>query len=527
MGPLETSKTLPPSIHRFFHAVAAAEREWPWLLAACTAALLAGTILLDFKRPFWNDELFTFYISRQPTLHDVWRTLLTGAEQVPPSFFAIVRSFTSVLGENKVGYRLPETLGFVVMSVSAFFFVRRRTSTYFGLVAFMFPSLTAAYYYAYEARAYGVVMGFSGLAVIFWQAAAEGRHRPLSLIGLMLSLACAVSCHYYAILIFFPFVVSEIVRLLGSKRADIAMYSAIAAAVFPFVLFLPLIRAASGYSSKFWAKPQWSMVFSFYENLLSPAGLALLLIALLAGLSVWLHSTLKRESQPGPHIPAHELALAAGFTLIPLIAIVSAKFMTGAFTARYATYSVFGLSILLAWSLAWVGRRSYLLGSAAVAVCVSCWLVMAVRQYRQFQADAAGEVQTFNFLESQGPGTPVVIASPHLFFVLSHKAAIEGRGHFTYLADVPLAVQYTETDTVERGLLVLRDLAPIDVQDFHHFAATHRRFLVYGFPDPYGWVLQETIRTGRPVSVRARNGDSLLYEVGSRGPTGLASTTVP
>src|SRR6478672_5018373 len=141
-------------------ALAAVEQRWPYPLALLSVFFLAFNILLDAKRPLSNDELFTFYISRQPTLHDVWNALLTGAEQLPLFFFVVVRLFTRVFGTNQTTLRLPETLGFLLMSVSIFLFVRRRVPASYALVAFIFPAVTDAYYYANEARPYGLVMGF-------------------------------------------------------------------------------------------------------------------------------------------------------------------------------------------------------------------------------------------------------------------------------------------------------------------------------------------------------------------------------
>jgi hypothetical protein len=78
---------------------------------------------------------------------------------------------------------------------------------------------------------------------------------------------------------------------------------------------------------------------------------------------------------------------------------------------------------------------------------------------------------------------------------------------------VPLALKYTGTDTVERGLLTLRNYAPLDVEDYHRFIATHQSFLAYGYPDPFGWVLEDLMQSGWRVSVKGRHGASLLYLV--------------
>src|SRR6266508_1563014 len=140
-----------------------------------------------------NDELYTFYISLLPSHSDIWSALSTGADQIPPFFYMITRASILLFGENHVSIRLPEVLGFWVMSLCLFQFVSKRSSALHGLVAMLFPLVTDAYYYAFEARPYGLVLGFGGTALLCWQAAAEGYYRKLSLMGLALSLAAAIS----------------------------------------------------------------------------------------------------------------------------------------------------------------------------------------------------------------------------------------------------------------------------------------------------------------------------------------------
>ncbi|HYZ75289.1 MAG TPA: glycosyltransferase family 39 protein, partial [Chthoniobacterales bacterium] len=403
----------------FHNALLIAESKWPYLLSVLSLLFLAVTLLLDSKRPLSNDELFTFYISQQRTLHDVWSALLTGAEQLPIFFFMVTRMFTGLFGPSPIGLRLPETLGFLLMNVCTFLFVRRRVPASYSFVAFIFPAVTDAYYFAFEARPYGLVMGFCGLAMLCWQSAAEGRKQPLSLVGTALFLACAVNCHYYAVLLLLPFGMAELVRYFERRKFDWGLYIAIAVSVLPLIFSLPVIRASSKYSSHFWAKPSWTSLISFYENLLLPAALALMLIALISGLSMyWRTDELQKrrwEEQP----PAHEFALAIGFVLLPTVAVCLAKFVTGAFTSRYAIYTVIGLSILLAWSLAKIGRNTRVLGLVLAGITVGCWLIVAVRNYQQFVANAVAQDKTFEFLSSASTELPVVIASPHQFFVQS------------------------------------------------------------------------------------------------------------
>jgi hypothetical protein len=515
--------TLRTVLRRSHSALAAIEQRWPYLLALIILLFLAVTLVLDAKRPLWNDELFTFYISGQPSLQGVWKALLTGAEQLPIFFFVFVRLFTGVFGNSPIAFRLPETLGFLVMNISTFTFVRRRVPASYGLVAFLFPAVTDAYYFAYEARPYGLVMGFCGLAMLCWQSAAEDLRRPLSVIGTAVFLACAVNCHYYAVLLLFPFGLAEVVRYINTKRFDWAMYFAIVFPLFTLLLSLPLIRASSKYSSHFWAKPSWTSMISFYSNLLIPAALALMLFTLVSGFFIYLREDRGPELMWKPRARPHEFGIALGFVALPIVAICLAKFVTGAFTSRYAIYSVIGLSILLSWSLARMGRFDRVLGLVLAGITLGCWLIVGLRDYQQFVSNRESQDLTFQFLASNATDLPLVIAAPHQFFVQSHAAAGEHRGHFIYLADVPLALEYTGTDTVERGLLALKHYAPLDVQDYRSFAAAHERFLVYGFPDPFGWVVQNLLRAGRSISVKGRNGDSLLYLVERSRSSGIST----
>jgi hypothetical protein len=220
-------------------------------------------------------------------------------------------------------------------------------------------------------------------------------------------------------------------------------------------------------------------------------------------------------TQPANWVPIHEIAAAVGFTLLPVAGVILAKTITGAFTDRYAMAGVIGVSILLAWSLSCRLDCRPGLGLAITAVIFGMFVALAVRSQRNLAKSVQEEAATYRFLQSQsGVGKiPVVIAAPHLFFELSHYSAGRRAIELIYLADIPLALEYTGTDTVERGLLELKRWAPLNVEDFHRFCASHGEFLIYGYPDLYGWLNQELIRQGRQLVVTARNGDQLLFLV--------------
>ena len=213
----------------------------------------------------------------------------------------------------------------------------------------VFPLVTIAYGYAYEARPYGLVLGFSSLALLCWQGAAEGPRRMWWLIGLAVSGAASVSSHYYAIFLLVPLGVGEIVRSLTRRRIDFPIWIALGCALLPLLLFLPFLQQARTYSHHFWAQPKWGMIPGFYYFLLMPTIGPI--IATLIASSLWPagESSHRPPSPPASQQPpCYEIAAALGFIAIPAIAVIVAKLVTGAFTHRYALSAVIGFSILCA-----------------------------------------------------------------------------------------------------------------------------------------------------------------------------------
>lgn len=495
------------------------DRRWGWALAGTSLIYIACTFLLASEKAFWNDELFTFYISRQPSFHELWSVLLTGAEQLPPMFFVITRLFSGLFGMSPLVIRLPEILGFWLMGLSLFWVVRKRSSTVYGLLSMIFPLVTGAFYYSFEARPYGLVLGFAGLAFVCWQAATEREQRKLYLGGLSLSLAGAISCHYYAVLVFIPFLLGECVRTVSRKRIDLAVWVAFLVSLIPLTLCLPLVRAASSYSSHFWARPRWPGMIWFYQSLLGSASPILLGIPILLAIYITVRSNhVVSRRRPDVIIPLHEVAAGIGFTLIPVLAMILAKTITGAFTDRYAMPAVIGVAVLLSWSLSVLTNRRGELGLLLIILALGTFGVSLRTTHQQLLQDRQSRAGMYKFLQARSAaGIPIIIAAPHLFFELSYRAELEGGRRFVYLADRNLALRYTDTDTVELGLIALKRWAPLNVQDFQQFCSTHTTFFVFGYPAPFAWLIPDLVRRGQCVTAIAEHDQQFLYRVDARG----------
>jgi len=477
-----------------------------------------GFGLIGSKKVLWNDELFSLYISELPHFHNIWAALKTGAEQTPPLFFAITRAGLELLGNSALTLRLPELLAFGLMCACLFHLVSRRTSPAFGFLAMLFPFMTAAFNYVAEGRAYALVLAFTAFGLLCWLWAAEGRRRVFALTGLAVSLAAAISCHYYAVLSLFPMGLGELARTFRSKRIDVGVWLALILSMSPLLIFLALIESARKFAPHFWAKPRWSSMAYYYEHfLLAPSAVPLLVILL----AVVIYCSFLR-SEPGsgetrtiPNIPLHEAAAVIGFLLIPPVGVILAKAIVGAYSDPYALPAVIGLSILVAWGLC-IALEGQDAPALALGLLLCAFLVVKEAQtYRRVVAERSLKDSTYAFLEENAQGrAPIVIPGPLEFTELTHGAPVSIAGRMIYLADPGLAVQYTGTDDPDRGLIEMKSWAGLNVLPFQSFIALARPCYIYATnsKDQYAWTVRAFQAAHWKITlVKWQDNEVLLY----------------
>ena len=489
------------------------------LLAVYTALYLLITIPIASKRLLWNDELFTLTISRQ-SFHEMWRLLNTGADQLPPAFCAISHAAFALWGPHELSARAPEIFGFWLLGVCLFELTASRTSPLHGAIAAFLPCLTAGFLYSYEARPYGLVLGFAALALLLWQKAGAENPSPWALAGFALALMAATSVHYYAIFVALPFGAAEALRLYRERWFRAPVWVAIAASVIPAVLAAPLIRTASRVAHHFWSRAQLVSISDAYGDLLAKPFLTGVMLAALTGFFVLAFRFGEGEAAPRRpwRPPVHEVIPVAAFALMPLIIVPIARVTTGAFASRYAVTAIIGVCVLIAW-LCYVltanHRWATCLILGAVMACVG---FAGLRTYRSAALAHAETFSVISYLESQPGALPIVISDPHLFFQLSHYAAPPLANRLVYLADIPLAVQHTGTDTLDLGMLVLGPVSGARVAAFAAFVKSTPRFLVYGYPaGRWGWAVPELLARHIKTDTVGIFDDLLLFSAQSGG----------
>src|SRR5262245_39805939 len=430
------------------------EKRKYWLLAGFSVIYLAVTCLLASQKMMWNDELYTYYISRLSSMSDIWTALMTGAEQIPPFFYTVTRSSMALFGVNELGIRLPEVIGFWVMLISLYLFVTKRAPALYGFLAMLFPLATGTYFYAYEARPYGLVLGFSGLALVSWQAAAEKKDRKIALVVLTASFAAAISCHYFASFVFIALAIGEAVRTYSIRRLDLPVWIAFCLGATPLIAFWPLIGRSMGYSSGFWSKPNLMSLPLFYFLELNPVIFPLMVMVGISAIHP-VRGVIDSRKIPAS-IPRHEIAAALGFAAIPVFTVTLAILITGAFTDRYAITAIIGISIVTAFAI-----RNLLHNREAIVlilvISISIYFLLSgVRYYRKLSDDRSAHKQTESFLRAHCPeGMPIVISDSHAFTTLAHYASPDLADRIVYLADPEASLRYLGLNSVEQRMLDL------------------------------------------------------------------------
>jgi hypothetical protein len=499
-------------------AVATALKRRPVLvLLAWSILYFAATLTFASKKLLWDDEFFTLALSRLPRFSDLWVALLTGADQHPPAFYRLTHFSMYLFGTGPIGLRLPAILGFWILTLSVFAFVSRRTSTLYGYVAMLAVCLTRAFYFAYEARGYGLALGFTGLALVGWQAAAEDRGRPLVLLGLAAALAAAVACHYYTVLILIPLGVGELLRSAARRRLDIPMWLAFLSPAAVLVACGPLIRASGGYARTFWATPSWADAFLYFVEVFGTSVVAL--AGTLVILSVWLVS--RGRTAPGSETsavrpPFHEIAAAGCLLGLPFATVTIAMLVTNAFHYRYVLSPIIGWSVLLAFLAYWLtgGHRLVAFG---ILVLLTGWFgINSVLTFRRLSGRRAQFEESAAFLQAQDPALPIVVTEMTQFYQHSFYSPPEIKRRLVYLADPRSELRFLGHDTVDRGLLELRPWSGLNVVDYATYIGQQRSFLVWGSLTDWTWQTFRMAEDGVDARLVGRHDSRLLLLVDPR-----------
>ena len=493
------TETLDAMVFRFERALE--RRKW-LVLGAFLGAYFLSTAYRAARKLFWFDEMFTVHLSRLPSVGGLWTELMRGSDFNPPLFYLLTKTGEALAGPGHLGMRLPEIIGLGIFCLCLFRFVGLRSSMLGGLVAMLFPLVTTAYEYAYEARPHAVVLGFCGLSMVCWQqAAAPGtRGRTWCITGLGAALTAALLNHAYAVLLFVPLAIGELVRALDRRRIDWAVAGALLTAAVAGLAVIGPMAAAAAKSGVAGASASHFMplldlparVLASYKWHLEPAVVVLAGASLLFGWFDFRGPIRQGEGRLAVRgMPRHELAVLYGFVAVPVVAACVSLVTKSVLYDRYSLSVVAGFAGLLGLA---AGKRP-----AATVILLTVMLLQIV-------TDGVGYVRSttwssplagfkFNIHRPEyekryellkrfsDERLPIVMLDGFEFASMAYYAPRNLAERLTYLLN-----SSRDINAVGYGKLTACCGAPGNVENAKEFLARHDRFLVYTTPRTAGFL---------------------------------------
>jgi hypothetical protein len=471
------------------------------------------------RRHFWYDEICTVAIANLGSASAIWSALEGAADGNPPAFYVIESLLRNVSTNPHVSFRFVSVLGYVLLLVAVFVFVRRISDDVTAAMAMALPFLTPLFtLYAVDARPYSVLLACIGWAMVMWQQA----HRAWAAIAMAMLLAGGVFLHYYAILAVVPFAIAELARWHLTRERRLAVLIGLGLTPFALLVQWPLLQAIREYYGEhFWAPTRLVHALITHDrNLELPdwwGGAIALVIS--AGLA-WRVVRGLADSRGRKDVELSLFLLA--LINLPVFAVIMTRVLGGGLTSRYVLASVVGIVVALALAAA---RRGPRVATAFLALIVIAVGLRELDYWRSRGPLASAETHLDNVLlaealrTSPGPALPLVISNGSYFLPMSYYGGPH-MNEATYLVDRAAAVTYSQSDSVDASLARIAQLMPLVVMDRQAFLARHPAFLMFSKPDRFDWLYAQLVSDGfaiRPIWLnRVPGGHRVLYLVDRR-----------
>jgi hypothetical protein len=485
-------------------------------LGLCVSLVALLRFVTYSSRRLWYDEIYTAIISLQPTWMDVWKSYCGGLDMQPPLFFGATRVSALLLGNNELALRFPEMLGVIIFSWCMYFFVAKRMGILFGLSAMILPLVTDLEFYAGEARPYGMLLAFSGLALLAWRNAIENPRRRIALPLFAASQALVAATHAYAILTVAVFAAAELVRYFQKRTADWPLWTCFLAASLPLPLYWFGLKTAKGIVVGPKMLAHWSDFPLYYHFFFrNRIGLLVLFGLLVIGLSM-----LRRGSKPRlAGFPLHEAALAGMLAVFPIFNITLAVLINQRFFPRY---SIFGMAGIVILAIVLVDALAPSRQVASLALFILSVFLFGMDQLRESFNPEKVKTRDAELAVPYGSvpaGTPLVIASGNSFMPAEMYGSDSDLARTFYLTDRAASLAYSGS-TIFDTLPNLEKFHPFrgHFADYRTFLREHKKFYAFG---PYvycdAWQIQKLIDDGARVINKGRYAgeltDNFLFEV--------------
>ena len=484
------------------------DKHGAWFVAAFTAIYFPVAILLARRKPFWYDELFTYYIASVPELRSILEILKARIDHHPPEFFLLKRAAALLPVSPHISFRLPEIAGVWLACVCVFLFIRNRTNAVYGAAAALLVVVLEKFHYAIEARPYGLILGFSALALLAWQQAGSGeRHRTWCSPAGRGDRRCRV--------------VALLLRsgLYGTDCRRGGPLSGKTKSRFPHLAGVAYRGGCSGATpaagceqrvricQENWASPYAAASIDIYRSLIVEISGPLVVCLIAAILCIAIGTRSWPASRTLPGLPPGDAAAACIMLLQPVIGHAVAVLVTNKIYYSYVIGVVIGFAIVAVLVAYYASSGSTVFGTVLLVVLAAACAVQVYSLPRVFiKPLPSGILSTDRTL-------PLVIDDPLRALKQWHYEQSEIKGRLRYLVDRESSLRFGAVPSGGTGLITLREYVALPVDTLQNFQAHHKRFFLFTNQSDRGWVLQKYVADGAAVRLLWAEGKERIYIV--------------
>jgi hypothetical protein len=518
------------------------------VLAACGVLLLTAVLALVWShaRLMWNDEFLSFYSDSVPTLGGVLHVQMHSPISLdPPTYHLLSHLSMDVAGRNGIALRLPALCGFLLLEASLFLLVRRLAGYRAGLIAMTLPLCTASFRYAVEGRPYGLLLGLYAAAVLCWVAAAErgetARPRALPLIGLFLSIALAITSHYFGVLILLPVSLGEAMRSWRRWRFDWPVVATMTAGLASIALILPGKAALAPYQRHYYTSAvNLHNVSQGYRELFVryntwPLPVQKVCADLLAVATLWLlWATVRRlrahagtEPALGRDLGAALWAAMLGLAVLPFFGYLFGRFVTHTMEVRYVIAALIPFAVSIALLLE-RRLRSMRFFASTIAAMITLAVLLGVVQIRGDQKKSAAILASLVIPSSlhddlgAHTGKPLYTQSLSDFFLDGFYAPDAlVRQRITLVYDEPGEVKWLRHNTNAVTAVNLQQFTPLHLAPYSQMLAQPDALLL-NYHSGWEWVGEDLRARSTPQRALGDAAGASLVELNDDGKRDVA-----
>ncbi len=474
--------------------------------------LLTATLSLlwSHARLMWNDEFLSFYTDGVATFQQVILVQLHHPISLdPPTYHLLSHLSMDLLGRNAIALRLPALAGFLLFQLCIYFFVRRIAGPRAAVIAAAAPLLTASFRYSVEGRPYGLLLGLYALSLLCWQIATDipttlddnvSRSRILPLIGLTLSIALAITSHYFGVLILIPVSLGELARILTRKRLDFGVLAALALGLASIALILPFKRALMVYRQHYYItgvnihdiSQGYRELFLRYTTWPIPLQKFTAAIMVVLALTLAIAGYKRFKHRPATEQACTWVALSA-MALLPFFGYLFGRFVTHTMEVRYVIAALIAFAATFAIVLERRLRSNTFyyvtLGVLFLAVIdINTWNILQERRASNAILATLHPSPALAAALAANPTAPLYEQSLGTFFVDSFYTPDPAlRSRITLLYNAQREIFFLQHDTYSIAAVNLQHFTTLPIVDYDHMRSQPGPHLLIQLQDGWNW----------------------------------------